>query len=54
MKKRFTIMLEETTIFRLKKLAAKRSPIGHREELERVLDQYARDELESEWQFNDK
>ena len=45
MKKRFTIMLEERTILMLKKLASKRSPIRHRKELERVLYQYALEEL---------
>lgn len=47
-------MLEEETIFMLKKLAAKRSPIGQREELERVLYQYASDELCLEELHNDK
>lgn len=38
-------MLDESTIMALKKLAAIRSPIGHREELERVLWEYATQEL---------
>lgn len=46
MKKRFTIMLDETTIWAIQKLRQKYSPIGLREELERVLWQYACEELE--------
>ena len=52
MKKRFTVMLNEDTIMLLKKLAAKTSPIGHREALERVLYSYAKDELDYLEVFN--
>lgn len=45
MKKRYTIMLDESVIWALKKLGAKRSPIGQREEIERVLWEYACEEL---------
>ena len=38
-------MLDESVIWALKKLASKRSPIGQREELERVLWEYAYEEL---------
>ena len=45
MKKRFTVMLSENTIRKINIIRSWFSPIGLREEIERILDQYATDEI---------
>ena len=47
MKKRFTVMLEETTSRMLKKVALTKTPAANRDDIEYVLWQYAHDELDN-------
>lgn len=57
MKKRYTIMLSKETIQLLKHIATKRSPSENREDIERLLYNYAINELKAigkEFNFNDK
>lgn len=44
-KKRFTIMLDENTIAKIKQLYKWYNPVTVREELQRVLEDYATDEI---------